>query len=151
MSENPSKLSFSEGASNSFTKQNNSSTNRFTVYENYCYHFGTKGKLIFDLEKSKLKFSVTEERSIFFKKKYEDIKEFEILKSDIESCDYVDSFYDKGKEQYLFRIKIRNIHAKNNGHREEKIFVFYQEPDKDNKKIRDHFVNLIKGIKSEFI
>ena len=151
MSENSSKLSLTVRASNSFTRQNTSPSYRFLIYENYCYHFGTKGKIIFDIEKSKLKFSIRGEISDNFKKKYQDKREFEVLKSNIESCDDMDIADENGKEKYLFRIKIKNIHENNIVTREEKIFVFYKEPNKDNKRVRDNFVKLIKGMKSDFM
>ena len=151
MSANSSRLSLTARASNSFTRQNNLPTNRLLVYESYCYHLQTKGKLTFDLEKSKLKFSIREERSKRFKENYQDIKEFEILKSDIESCDIDDYIDEKGQEKYLFIVKLKNIGSINNVNQKEKFFIFLKEQNKDNKKIRDHFVELINDIKYDYI
>ena len=151
MSTNSSRLSLTARASNSFTRQNNSITNRFLVYESYCYHLETKGKLTFDLEKSKLKFSIREESSKRFKKFYQDLKEFEILKSDIKSCE-VQEYIDKnGQEKYQFRINVKNIVPSNNANQDKIYFIFLKEPNKDNKKIRDHFVELINDIKYDYI
>ena len=151
MSQSSSKLSLTARASQSFTKLNSPSAYRFLVYENYCFHLKTKGKLSFDLEKSKLKFSVRGEKSGNFQKKYKNLKEFEILKSNIEDVDSRDNKDEDGTEKYLFRIITKNHDANNNVIREDKIFVFYREPNKNNKQVRDHFVALIKDIKSDYI
>ena len=153
MSQNSSKLSLTPRASQSFTKQNNPSAYRFLVYESYCYHLQTKGKLSFDLEKSKLKFSVRGEKSERFIHNYPNVKEFEISKSTIDSVDPKEGIDEHGREKYVFRISIKQFDSNGNviPERDNKIFVFKEEPNKNNRQVRDHFVTLIKGIKSDYI
>ena len=145
MSQNSSKLSLTPRASQSFTKQNNPSAYRFLVYESYCYHLQTKGKLSFDLEKSKLKFSVRGEKSERFIHNYPNVKEFEISKSTIDSVDPKEGIDEHGREKYVFRISIKQFDSNGNiiPERDNKIFVFKEEPNKNNKQVRDHFVTLI--------
>jgi len=150
MSQSSSKLSLTSRASQSFTKQNNPVV-RFLLFENYCFHLKTRGKLTFDLEKSKLKFSVRGEMSEKFKKNYHNKKEFEILKSNIEDVKSTEGKEENGKENYLFRIGIKNIDENGSVTREGKIFVFQQEPNKNNKQVRDRFVTLIEGMKSDYM
>ena len=151
MSQNSSRLSLTPRASQSFTKQNNPTAYRFLVYESYCFHLQTKGKLSFDLEKSKLKFSVRGEKSERFINNYPNVKEFEISKSNIEDVISKEGKEDNGREKYVFRIGIKKTDGDNNVIRDNKIFVFKEEPNKNNKQVRDHFVALIKGIKSDYI
>ena len=73
----PSKNSFSSN------KKNNPSLNKLLFLEDNATHHKTEGKLRLEIEKAKLKFSVTGEISGDFRNKYKGKTEIEILKSNI--------------------------------------------------------------------
>ena len=145
MSTNSSKLSLTSRASSSFTRVN-PPVNRSLIFESYCQHLRTLGKLTFDIEKSKLKFSVRGTITVNFIKCYGNIKEFEVMKENIGSCESANTEDSEGVKKYLFRINVNNEKPPKN----EKIFVF-MGANKDNEKNRDKFVAFIKGMRNGYI
>lgn len=118
-------------------KEKSKSFNRLLVFaDDKAYHFGAKGKLIFDIEKSKLTFVVSEEKSDFFIKKYKNQKTIEILKEKIKNIEVESRTDEKNVTRYYFRLILKN--------EEKYIFSFNKEKNKNYEKIRDKFVQLLK-------
>ena len=146
---NNSKLNLTAKLSSSLSKRSSGSYNRLLFFEEYGYHFQTKGKLIYDIVREKLKFVARGEISEYFKRKYGDEDEFEILKSNINSID-ISNVIKEGVAKFYFRVTL-----KKNGNSEEKIFSFVKNENKNAEKIRDKFYNFLKNdnltiYKSEF-
>ena len=118
-------------------KEKSKYSNRLLVFaDDKAYHFGAKGKLIFDIEKSKLTFVVSEEKSDFFIKKYKNQKTIEILKEKIKNIEVESRTDEKNITRYYFRLILKN--------EEKYIFSFNKEKNKNYEKIRDKFVQLLK-------
>ena len=90
-------------------KEKSKYSNRLLVFaDDKAYHFGAKGKLIFDIEKSKLTFVVSEEKSDFFIKKYKNQKTIEILKEKIKNIEVESRTDEKNVTRYYFRLILKN-------------------------------------------
>ena len=136
---NNSKLNLTAKLSSSLSKRSSGPYNRLLFFEEYGYHFQTKGKLIYDIVREKLKFVARGEISEYFKRKYGDEDEFEILKSNINSID-ISNVIKEGVAKFYFRVTL-----KKNGNSEEKIFSFVKNENKNAEKIRDKFYNFLKN------
>ena len=138
---NLSKLSLKLSSSSS--KRNLSQSNKLLIYEDYAYHYRSRGKLRFEIEKSKLTFTIKEEdKSDYFKGRYKDQSEIHIIKSDIKNIDVAPN-----KDKYFFKVNLKDGNSY--------IFSFIKEPNKDYEKVRDKFVQLLREdyfpiYKSEF-
>ena len=144
-----SKLALTQRNSSSLKKSSKSS-NKFLVFaDDKAYHFRTRGKLIFDIEKSKLTFIASEEKSDYFIQKYKNVNTIEISKNDIKNIEIESKTDEKNNNtKYFFRLILKNSDT-------YYIFSFNKEKNKNYEKIRDKFVQLLKSdyfniYKSEF-
>ena len=133
--------------SSSSSKRNLSQSNKLLIYEDFAYHFRSKGKLRFEIEKSKLTFTIKEsDKSDIFKQKYKEQSEIYIMKSNVKNVDVVNSNKDNNM-RYFFKVNLRD--GSNYS------FYFHKEQNKDYEKVRDKFVQLLQEdyfsiYKSEF-
>ena len=127
-----SRLSLLSKNSFSSNKKNNPSLNKLLFFEDNSTHHKTKGYLIYEIEKAKLKFSVTGEISGDFLNKYKGKTEIEILKSGVKKIDERNS---EKEGICAFRITLKKEDEFND---EIKYFSFYQ--NKSNPKIREKFI-----------
>ena len=133
--------------SSSSSKRNLIQSNKLLIYEDFAYHFRSKGKLRFEIEKSKLTFTIKEsDKSVFFKDRYKDQCEIYIIKSNIKNIDVVNSNKDN-IIRYFFKVNLKDGN--------DYSFYFHKEQNKDYEKVRDKFVQLLEEdyfsiYKSEF-
>ena len=120
-------------------KKSSKSSNKFLVFaDDKAYHFRTRGKLIFDIEKSKLTFIASDEKSDYFIQKYKNVNTIEILKNDIKNIEIESKTDEKNNNtKYFFRLILKNSDT-------YYIFSFNKEKNKNYEKIRDKFVQLLK-------
>ena len=129
MSLNNSSSRLSLVSKNSFSSNK---LNKLLFFEDNAKHHNTEGKLRYEIEKAKLKFSVTGEISADFRKKYNGKTEIEILKSNVKK---IDERYSEKEGRWAFKITLKN---KDEFDDEIKYFSFYK--NKSNPKIREKFI-----------
>ena len=135
MSLNQLKLSLkSKTSSSSSTNINPICNNDYLIFEDYCIHIKTYGKLTLDIKKEKFTFSAKGRMSDDFINTYKNRTEFEILLSNIEIFQYINEI-DKGK--YKLSMEMKN--------KTHKVFIFEKEKKKNNEETWDKFVYLINS------
>jgi hypothetical protein len=135
MSLNQLKLSLkSKTSSSSSTNINPICNNDYLIFEDYCIHIKTYGKLTLDIKKEKFTFSAKGKMSDDFINTYKNRTEFEILLSNIEIFQYINEI-DKGK--YKLSMEMKN--------KTHKVFIFEKEKKKNNEETWDKFVYLINS------
>ena len=135
MSLNQLKLSLkSKTSSSSSTNINPICNNDYLIFEDYCIHIKTYGKLTLDIKKEKFTFSAKGRMSDDFINTYKNRTEFEILLSNIEIFQYINEI-DTGK--YKLSMEMKN--------KTHKVFIFEKERKKNNEETWDKFVYLINS------
>jgi len=135
MSLNQLKLSLkSKTSSSSSTNINPICNDDYLIFEDYCIHIKTYGKLTLDIKKEKFTFSAKGKMSDDFINTYKNRTEFEVLLSNIKIFQYINEI-DTGK----FKL---NMEMKNKTH---KVFIFEKETKKNYEETWDKFVYLINS------
>ena len=135
MSLNQLKLSLkSKTSSSSSTNINPICNNDYLIFEDYCIHIKTYGKLTLDIKKEKFTFSAKGKMSDDFINTYKNRTEFEVLLSNIKIFQYINEI-DKGK--YKLSMEMKN--------KTHKVFIFEKERKKNNEETWDKFVYLINS------
>ena len=135
MSLNQLKLSLkSKTSSSSSTNINPICNNDYLIFEDYCIHIKTYGKLTLDIKKEKFTFSAKGKMSDDFKNTYKNRTEFEVLLSNIKIFQYINEI-DKGK--YKLSMEMKN--------KTHKVFIFEKETKKNYEETWDKFVYLINS------
>ena len=141
MSLNQLKLSLkSKTSSSSSTNINPICNNDYLIFEDYCIHIKTYGKLTLDIKKEKFTFSAKGKMSDDFINTYKNRTEFEVLLSNIKIFQYINEI-DKGK--YKLSMEMKN--------KTHKVFIFEKERKKNNEETWDKFVYLINSSFLNFI
>ena len=135
MSLNQLKLSLkSKTSSSSSTNINPICNNDYLIFEDYCIHIKTYGKLTLDIKKEKFTFSAKGKMSDDFINTYKNRTEFEVLLSNIKIFQYINEI-DKGK--YKLSMEMKN--------KTHKVFIFEKETKKNYEETWDKFVYLINS------
>ena len=135
MSLNQLKLSLkSKTSSSSSTNINPICNNDYLIFEDYCIHIKTYGKLTLDIKKEKFTFSAKGKMSDDFINTYKNRTEFEVLLSNIKIFQYINEI-DTGK--YKLSMEMKN--------KTHKVFIFEKETKKNYEETWDKFVYLINS------
>lgn len=124
MSLNQLKLSLKSKTSSSYsTNINPICNNDYLIFEDYCIHIKTYGKLTLDIKNEKFTFSAKGKMSDDFINTYKNRTEFEVLLSNIKIFQYMNEI-DTGK--YKLSMEMKN--------KTHKVFIFEKEKKKIMKK-----------------